>query len=200
MDRKCYGYVRVSTKEQKEDRQMIAMKEQKIPRRNIFVDKISGKDFERPQYKKLIEKLDSHSVLYIKSIDRLGRNYSEIQEQWRVITKEKKADIIVIDMPLLNTMQGKDLLGTLISDIVLVLLSYVAENERTVIKQRQAEGIAAAKAKGQKFGRPASPIPTNFNEICVMWNEKKISGSEAAKMCQMPRSTFYYKAKGKKEA
>lgn len=200
MDRKCYGYVRVSTKEQKEDRQMIAMKEQKIPRRNIFVDKISGKDFERPQYKKLIEKLDSHSVLYIKSIDRLGRNYSEIQEQWRVITKEKKADIIVIDMPLLNTMQGKDLLGTLISDIVLVLLSYVAENERTVIKQRQAEGIAAAKAKGQKFGRPASPIPTNFNEICVMWNEKKISGSEAAKMCRMPRSTFYYKAKGKKEA
>lgn len=145
---KLYGYMRVSSREQNEDRQRIALLEMGVPEKNIFMDKLSGKNFERPQYKKLIKKLDGNSVLFVKSNDRLGRNYKDLNEQWRIITKEKGADIVVIDMPLLDTRREKNLLGTLISDIVLALLSYVAENERMNIKQRQAEGIAAAKACG----------------------------------------------------
>lgn len=162
-----YGYVRVSTKEQNEDRQLIALHDVGVMQKNIYMDKQSGKDFNRPQYKKLLKKLKPGDLLYIKSIDRLGRNYEEIRNQWRIITKEKNADIYVIDMPLLDTRRGKDLLGTFISDLVLQLLSFVAENERTNIKQRQAEGIAAAKAKGIRFGRPPKPLPDNFHEAHI---------------------------------
>ena len=151
-----YGYIRVSTREQNEDRQILALKELSIPEKNLFIDKQSGKDFERPQYKKMVRKLKKDDLLYIKSIDRLGRNYSEILEQWRILTKEKGIDIVVLDMPLLDTRRGKDLMGTFLSDIVLQVLSFVAENERTNIRQRQAEGIAAAKAKGVRFGRTSS--------------------------------------------
>ena len=152
-----YAYVRVSTREQNEDRQLIAMNELQVPKKNIFIDKQSGKDFERPHYKKLIKRLKKDDLLYIKSIDRLGRNYNEIQEQWRILTKEKGIDIVVLDMPLLDTRRGKDLMGTFLSDIVLQVLSFVAENERVNIRQRQAEGIAAAKAKGVRLGRVPSP-------------------------------------------
>lgn len=189
-----YGYMRVSSKEQNEDRQKIALTEMGVPENNIYMDKQSGKDFERTQYKRLLRKLNENSVLYIKSIDRLGRNYGELNEQWRIITKEKKADIVVIDMPLLDTRREKNLLGTFISDVVLALLSYVAENERTNIKQRQAEGIAAAKARGVKFGRPPLPIPENFYQIHKDWRAGKITIEEAAKACNMCPKTFYSKA------
>ena len=187
--------MRVSTKEQKEDRQFVALLEQGIAEQNIYMDKQSGKDFERPQYKKLLRKLDSDSILFITSIDRLGRNYTDVNEQWRIITKEKKADIVVLDMPLLDTRQEKNLTGTFISDLVLALLSYIAENERMNIKQRQAEGIAIAKAKGVRFGRPKRTLPDNFEEVCLAWEQKKLSLREAAKLCSMPESTFYDKAK-----
>ena len=160
-----YGYVRVSTKDQNEDRQLIALQEMSIPEKNIFVDKQSGKDFKRPMYKRMLRKIKKDDLLYVKSIDRLGRNYAEILEQWRILTKEKGIDIVVLDMPLLDTRRGKDLMGTFLSDIVLQVLSFVAENERTNIRQRQAEGIAAAKMRGVRFGRPPSPLPTNFHEI-----------------------------------
>ena len=189
-----YGYMRVSSKEQNEDRQKIALTEIGVPENNIYMDKQSGKDFERTQYKRLLRKLNENSVLYIKSIDRLGRNYGELNEQWRIITKEKKADIVVIDMPLLDTRREKNLLGTFISDVVLALLSYVAENERTNIKQRQAEGIAAAKARGVKFGRPPLPIPENFYQMHKDWRAGKITIEEAAKACNMCPKTFYSKA------
>lgn len=189
-----YGYIRVSSKEQNEARQRIALTELGIPEKNIYMDKQSGKDFERTQYKRLLRKLNENSVLYIKSIDRLGRNYWELNEQWRIITKEKKADIVVIDMPLLDTRREKNLLGTFISDIVLALLSYVAENERTNIKQRQAEGIAAAKARGVKFGRPPLPIPENFYQMHREWRAGKITIEEAATACNMCSKTFYSKA------
>ena len=189
-----YGYMRVSSKEQNEDRQKIALTEMGVPENNIYMDKQSGKDFERTQYKRLLRKLNENSVLYIKSIDRLGRNYGELNEQWRIITKEKKADIVVIDMPLLDTRREKNLLGTFISDVVLALLSYVAENERTNIKQRQAEGIAAAKARGVKFGRPPLPIPENFYQMHKDWRAGKITIDEAAKACNMFPKTFYSKA------
>ena len=153
-----YGYIRVSTREQNEDRQILALKELAIPEKNLFMDKQSGKDFKRPQYRKMVRKLKKDDLLYIKSIDRLGRNYSEILEQWRILTKEKGVDIVVLDMPLLDTRRGKDLMGTFLSDIVLQVLSFVAENERTNIRQRQAEGIAAAKARGVRFGRPATLV------------------------------------------
>ena len=182
-DINIYGYMRVSSKEQNEDRQKIALTEMGVPEKNIYMDKQSGKDFERTQYKRLLRKLNENSVLYIKSIDRLGRNYGELNEQWRIITKEKKADIVVIDMPLLDTRREKNLLGTFISDVVLALLSYVAENERTNIKQRQAEGIAAAKARGVKFGRPPLPIPQNFYQMHKDWRAGKITIEEAAKAC-----------------
>ena len=186
--------MRVSSKDQNEDRQKIALTEMGVPENNIYMDKQSGKDFERTQYKRLLRKLNENSVLYIKSIDRLGRNYGELNEQWRIITKEKKADIVVIDMPLLDTRREKNLLGTFISDVVLALLSYVAENERTNIKQRQAEGIAAAKARGVKFGRPPLPIPENFYQMHKDWRAGKITIEEAAKACNMCPKTFYSKA------
>ena len=193
-DINIYGYMRVSSKEQNEDRQKIALTEMGVPEKNIYMDKQSGKDFERTQYKRLLRKLNENSVLYIKSIDRLGRNYGELNEQWRIITKEKKADIVVIDMPLLDTRREKNLLGTFISDVVLALLSYVAENERTNIKQRQAEGIAAAKARGVKFGSPPLPIPQNFYQMHKDWRAGKITIEEAAKACNMCPKTFYSKA------
>ncbi len=191
---KIYGYARVSTREQNEDRQIIALKEMGVPQKNIYLDKISGKNFDRPQYKKLLNKLDDNSVLYIKSIDRLGRNYRDLSDQWQLITKSKGADVVVIDMPLLDTRREKNLLGTLISDLVLALLSYVAESEYCIIHQRQAEGIAAAKARGVKFGRPPKPLPYNFHEVYQKWKIEKISTNEAARQVNMPRSTFRYRA------
>ena len=190
-----YGYIRVSSKDQKEDRQQIALKEVSVELQNIYVDKQSGKDFNRPQYKKMLRKLKKDDLLYIKSIDRLGRNYEEILQQWRILTKEKGVDIVVLDMPLLDTRQGKDLMGTFLSDIVLQVLSFVAENERTNIKQRQAEGIAAAKAQGIKFGRPPLPLPDNFYEVHKAWRSKKITLKQAAEACNMPVGTFYGKAR-----
>ena len=190
-----YGYIRVSSKDQKEDRQQIALKEVGVERQNIYVDKQSGKDFNRPQYKKMLRKLKKDDLLYIKSIDRLGRNYEEILQQWRILTKEKGVDIVVLDMPLLDTRRGKDLMGTFLSDIVLQVLSFVAENERTNINQRQAEGIAAAKAQGIKFGRPPLPLPDNFYEVHKAWRSKKITLKQAAAACNMPVGTFYGKAR-----
>lgn len=194
IEQKIYGYIRVSTREQNEDRQVIALREVGVPERNVYIDKQSGKDFERPQYKKLLRKMKKDDLLYIKSIDRLGRNYAEILEQWRFLTKEKGIDIVVLDMPLLDTRRGKDLLGTFLSDIVLQVLSFVAENERTNIRQRQAEGIAAAKAKGVKFGRPPLPLPDNFYEVHKAWRAKKITLKQAATACHMPVGTFYGEA------
>ena len=190
-----YGYIRVSSKDQKEDRQQIALKEVGVELQNIYVDKQSGKDFNRPQYKKMLRKLKKDDLLYIKSIDRLGRNYEEILQQWRILTKEKGVDIVVLDMPLLDTRRGKDFMGTFLSGIVLQVLSFVAENERTNIKQRQAEGIAAAKAKGIKFGRPPLPLPDNFYEVHKAWRSKKITLKQAAEACNMPVGTFYGKAR-----
>lgn len=190
-----YGYVRVSTKEQNEDRQIIAMREIGVPEENIYMDKQSGKDFERPQYRCLVRRMKKNDLLYIKSIDRLGRNYEEIQNQWRILTKEKGVDICVIEMPLLDTRRGRDLVGTFLSDIVLQVLSFVAENERTNIRQRQAEGIAAAKARGVRFGRPSTPLPPNFLDVYQRWRAEKISVNQAAAECRMPRSTFFYRAK-----
>lgn len=187
-----YGYVRVSSKDQNQDRQMIAMRKLFIKEKNIFMDKQSGKDFDRPQYKKLVKKLKPDDLLYIKSIDRLGRNYDEILEQWRILTKEKRIDIVVLDMPLLDTRRGKDLMGTFLSDIVLQVLSFVAENERTNIRSRQAEGIAAAKARGVRFGRPPKPLPENYHSAYQRWKSGTITGTAAAKECGIPLSTFRY--------
>jgi DNA invertase Pin-like site-specific DNA recombinase len=188
------AYIRVSSKEQNEDRQLLAIQELDIPKKNIYIDKQSGKNFDRPAYKKMVRRFKKNDVLYIKSIDRLGRNYEEIQEQWRILTKEKKIDIVVLDMPLLDTRRGKDLVGTFLSDIVLQVLSFVAENERTNIKQRQAEGIAAAKLRGVRFGRPPKPLPENFHEVYQRWKQRELTAAAAAKECGMPQSTFYYKA------
>ena len=186
-----YGYVRVSTQEQNADRQVVALREAGVPEKNIYTEKRSGKDFDRPQYKKLLQKMKKDDLLYLKSIDRLGRNYAEILEQWRILTKSKGVDIVVLDMPLLDTQRGKDLMGTFLSDIVLQVLSFVAENERSNIRQRQAEGIAAAKAKGVLFGRPVILPPDNFAEIIRAWEEKKLSITEVLKKCSMSESTFY---------
>ena len=169
-----YGYIRVSSHDQNEDRQLIALQELKIPDKNIYMDKQSGKDFERPQYRKLVRKLKKDDLLYVKSIDRLGRNYAEILEQWRKLTKEKGIDIVVLDMPLLDTRRGKDLMGTFLSDIVLQVLSFVAENERNNIRQRQAEGIAAAKARGVRFGRPEIKMPDHFDQTISAWEKKRL--------------------------
>lgn len=192
---KIYGYARVSSRDQNEDRQRIALHEMGVPEANIYIDKQSGKDFERPAYRRMVRKLKGNDLLYIKSIDRLGRNYEEIQNQWRVLTKEKGVDIYVIDMPLLDTRRGKDLVGTFLSDIVLQVLSFVAENERTNIRQRQAEGIEAAKARGVKFGRPALPYPDNFMKVHSDWRNQKITLKQAAGACGMPVGTFYGKAR-----
>ena len=189
-----YGYIRVSTREQNEDRQRLALAALPVPKENIYMDKQSGKDFERPQYRRLVRRLRRDDLLYVKSIDRLGRNYSEILEQWRMLTKEKGVDIAVLDMPLLDTRRGKDLMGTFLSDIVLQVLSFVAENERDNIRQRQAEGIAAAKARGVRFGRPPLPLPDNFHMLHQAWRGQKITLRQAARACGMPTGTFYSKA------
>lgn len=186
-----YGYIRVSSHDQNEDRQMIALRELEIPEKNIFIDKQSGKNFNRPQYKKMVRKMKKDDLLYVKSIDRLGRNYEEILEQWRILTKEKGIDIMVLDMPLLDTRRGKDLMGTFLSDIVLQVLSFVAENERSNIRQRQAEGIAAAKARGIKFGRPAIKTPDNFGQMIKKWEKKEITTQEVMEACGMSEATFY---------
>ena len=186
-----YAYIRVSSHEQNEERQLIAMRQLHIPEDHIFMDKQSGKDFNRPSYKTLVNTLKEGDLLYILSIDRLGRNYEEIQNQWRILTKEKGVDICVIDMPLLDTRNGKDLMGTFIADLVLQILSFVAQNERENIRKRQAQGIAAAKANGVKFGRPEIPMPDDFSNIVNKWEEGKLSLEEALKESKMSESTFY---------
>lgn len=188
---RSYGYVRISSVDQNEDRQLAIMRDEGIPEGNIFVDKKSGKDFERPEYKRLVRRLREGDLLYVLSIDRLGRNYEEIQEQWRILTKEKGIDIVVIDMPLLDTRQGKDLMGTFIADIVLQILSFVAQNERERIKERQEQGIAAAKARGVRFGRPEKELPDNFSLLVKEWERKRISLTEILKQCEISEATFY---------
>ena len=190
-----FGYVRVSSVEQNEDRQLIALENVGVAKRNIFIDKQSGKNFERPKYKRLVKKLKPGDLLYIQSIDRLGRNYIEIQEQWRFLTKDKGVDIVVLDMPLLDTRSGKDLLGTFIADLVLQILSFVAQTEREHIRERQAQGIAAAKDRGVKFGRPAKELSANFYSVLEKWQRQELSGREAARECNMPATTFLKKAK-----
>lgn len=186
-----YGYARVSSADQNEERQLVALREKGVPESRIFIDKQSGKDFDRPQYKKLVRKLKTGDLLYLMSIDRLGRNYEEIQNQWRILTKEKGVDIAVLDMPFLDTRQGKDLMGTFIADLVLQILSFVAQNERENIRKRQAQGIAAAKAQGIKFGRPEKEIPADFGKIVREWEQKRLPLSEAVRQCNMSESTFY---------
>ena len=189
-----YGYIRVSSIDQNESRQLLALEKLDIPANRIFMDKQSGKDFLRPQYQAMLRKLKAGDLLCILSIDRLGRNYEEIQKQWRLLTREKGVDIYVIDMPLLDTRRDKNLLGTFIADLVLQVLSFVAQTERENIRKRQAEGIAAAKLRGVRFGRYEKPLPKNFEENCVLWQAGIISGLEAARRCRMPKSTFYRKA------
>ena len=198
MKQKVYGYVRVSTKEQCEDRQMIALQEFNVPENNIYMDKLSGKDFNRPRYKKLIKKLKQGDILVVKSIDRLGRNYQEILEQWRVITKDIQADVVVLDMPLLDTRKsGRDLTGTFVADLVLQILSYVAQTERENTRQRQKEGIAAAKLRGVQFGRPRKPVPESFAGLKELWEAGKIASREAAKQLGISQDTFLRWAHGK---
>ena len=190
MENVTYGYVRVSTQEQNEARQLLAMREFGVREENIIVEKLSGKDFQRPLYQRLVRALRPGDVLVVKSVDRLGRNYEEILEQWGAITKKRKAAIVVLDMPLLDTRQGRDLTGTLIADIVLQLLSCVAQTERENIRRRQAEGIAAAKARGVRFGPQPRALPDGFEELRQAWRNKKMS-LKAAEACGIPRSTFY---------
>lgn len=186
-----YGYIRVSSTDQNEDRQVTALRGKGVPDGNIYMDKQSGKDFDRPRYKRLAGKLKPGDLLYVHSIDRLGRNYEEIQNQWRILTKEIGADICVLDMPLLDTRQGKDLMGTFIADLVLQILSFVAQSERENIRKRQAEGIAAAKARGVVFGRPAKTAPDDFAEIVGAWESGRQTFQEALERCSMSESTFY---------
>ena len=195
IESKIYGYIRVSSKDQNEDRQLIALHGKGVKDDHIYIDKKSGKDFNHPQYKKLVKKLKPDDLLMIQSIDRLGRNYEKVQNQWRVLTKKKEVDICVIDMPLLDTRQGKDLMGIFIADLVLQILSFVAQNEREYIRKRQAEGIAAAKAEGVKFGRKPIPLPENFYEVHQAWRSKKLTLKQAASACNMPVGTFYGKAR-----
>lgn len=192
---KVYGYVRVSSTDQNEGRQLIEMRKVGVEEKMIYRDKQSGKDFNRPNYQKLLKKLKKGDLLYVMSIDRLGRNYEEIQEQWRFLTREKEVDIAIIDMPLLDTRNGKDLMGTFLADIVLQVLSFVAQNERENIRSRQAQGIAVAKQNGVKFGRPSFNLPKNFSEVSAKWEEKEITAIKAAEICGMGLSTFYRKAK-----
>lgn len=191
MAENSYGYIRVSSSDQNEDRQRIAMRRKAVAEEKIFVDKQSGKDFARPQYRALVKKLQAGDLLYVLSIDRLGRNYEEIQNQWRVLTKEIGVDICVIDMPLLDTRNGKDLMGTFIADLVLQILSFVAQNERENIRRRQSEGIAAARARGVRFGRPETILPEDFPEIVALWESKKLTLVQALELCGMSESTFY---------
>ena len=189
-----YGYIRVSSTDQNEDRQLLAMWERDIPSRNIYVDKQSGSDFERPQYRRMVARLRPGDLVYVLSIDRLGRDYEEVQNQWRILTKEKGVDICVIDMPLLDTRSGKDLMGTFIADLVLQILSFVAQNERENIKKRQAEGIAAARLRGVRLGRPPRALPENFDAVRRDWRAKKITLKQAALLCGLPEGTFYSRA------
>lgn len=186
-----YGYVRVSSMDQNEDRQMAAMREKGVLEKNIFIDRQSGKDFERLGYRRLIRKLKQGDLLYVMSIDRFGRSYEEIQRQWKRLTKEIGADICVIDMPLLDTRNGKDLMGTFIADLVLQILSFAAQNERESIRKRQAEGIAAARARGVRFGRPEKPINCDFHNIVSLWEAKEMSFQEALNQCGISEATFY---------
>ncbi len=186
-----YGYIRVSFRDQNEDRQLIAMKQVPIPVKNLYADKQSGKDFERPRYMRMVRKLKKDDALYIKSIDRLGRNYDEILRQWRILTRQKGVDIVVLDMPLLDTRRGKDLLGTFLSDIVLQVLSFVAQNERENIRRRQAEGIAAAKARGVRFGRPGKKLPPDFEQLVRSWEKKQLTLTRVLEMCDVSESTFF---------
>ena len=188
---KIYGYARVSAIDQNEDRQLLAMQELEIPDKQIFMDKQSGKDFERPAYQKLIKKLKPGDLLYILSIDRLGRNYEEIQNQWRMLTKEKAIDIVVIDMPLLDTRLNKDLMGTFIADLVLQILSFVAQSERENIKKRQAEGIAAARAKGVHLGRPVKKPPENFVPLAKQWERGKLTSKAFMQQTGLKETTLY---------
>ena len=190
-----YGYVRVSSTDQNEGRQLAEMQKLGISEKRIYKDKQSGKDFDRPSYKKLMQRLKKGDLLYVMSIDRLGRDYEEIQNQWRILTREKEVDVAIIDMPILDTRNGKDLMGTFLADIVLQVLSFVAQNERESIRSRQAQGIAVAKENGVKFGRPSFHLPENFGEVAKMWRDKQISACEAARLCGMGLSTFYSKAK-----
>jgi DNA invertase Pin-like site-specific DNA recombinase len=191
MQGKIYGYIRVSSTDQNEDRQLIAMRGKAVPERRIYMDKQSGRNFERPQYKKLVRRLQRGDLLYVMSIDRLGRNYKEIQKQWRILTGDIGVDICVIDMPLLDTRRGKDLMGTFIADLVLQILSFVAQNERENIRQRQSEGIAAAKARGVRFGRPRLSLPGCFPEMVTAWEDGRIGLDEVLKRCNMSEATFY---------
>ena len=188
---KIYGYARVSTVNQNEDRQLAALLNKGVDEKNIFIDKQSGSDFDRPQYNRLLKKIRCGDLLYISSIDRLGRNYEGIREQWQRLSKELGADICVLDMPLLDTRTGKDLLGTFISDLVLQILSFVAQSERESIKKRQAEGIAAAKARGVKFGRPEKALPGDFEQMTRLWRGKNLPLSGILSACQISESTFY---------
>ncbi len=188
---KIYGYVRVSSMEQNEDRQLFAMEKAGVAAGNIFMDKQSGKDFRRSDYERMVSKLQKGDLIYIMSIDRLGRNYAEIQNQWRMLTKEIGIDICVLDMPLLDTRNGKDLMGTFIADLVLQILSFVAENERENIRKRQEQGIAAAKKRGVRFGRPETLVPNNFGEIVKKWENGQIKFGEAIQECNMSQTTFY---------
>ena len=190
-----FAYIRVSSKEQNADRQIVSISDLDVPKKNNYIDRQSGKIFNRPAYQSMLRRMKKDDLLYIKSIDRLGRNYEEIQNQWRILTKEKGIDIVVLDMPLLDTCRGKGLVGTFLSDIVLQVLSFVAENERKNIRQRQAEGIAAAKQRGVRFGRPPSPLPPNFYQVYERWYRGAIILTDAAVECNMTRSTFYYRAK-----
>lgn len=195
MAKHVYGYARVSSADQNEDRQIRALSQMGVLRENIYMDKLSGRDFRRPQYQELVYKLREGDLLYLSSIDRLGRNYEEIQRQWRKLTQEIGVDICVMDMPLLDTRKGRDLMGTFIADIVLQILSFVAQSERESIRRRQREGIEAAKARGVKFGRPEISLPENFEQVHRDWQKKKITLQQAADACGMPRGTFYEKAK-----
>lgn len=191
----CYGYVRVSATDQNEERQIVALREKSVCEKYIFIDKQSGKDFDRPQYKRMIRKMRQGDLLYILSIDRLGRNYEEVQSQWRILTKEKKIDICVIDMPLLDTRQGKDLMGTFIADLVLQILSFVAQSERENIRKRQEQGIAAAKARGVRFGRPEKKIPEDFTRLVADWEDKKTPLQVVLEQCDISEATFYRRLK-----
>ena len=198
MESMVYGYVRVSTKEQCEDRQLVALREFPVAENHIFMDKLSGKDFNRPQYQKLIRRLKPHDILVVKSIDRLGRNYDEILDQWRVITKSRQADIVVLDMPLLDTRQtGRDLTGTFVADLVLQILSYVAQTERENIRQRQQEGIAAARLRGVRFGRPRKQVPAEFEWVRQQWEQGRITSRQAARQLGVAQDTFLRWAHGK---
>lgn len=194
MQGKTYGYIRVSATDQNGDRQRIAINGKCVPRENVYMDKQSGKDFNRPEYKKLVKRLRKGDLLYILSIDRLGRDYEEVQNQWRILTKEIGIDICVIDMPLLDTRKGKDLMGTFIADLVLQILSFVAQNERENIRKRQEQGIAAAKARGVRFGRPSKPLPENYYTLYWKWKAGEITGTKAAEKCGMTLSRFRYQA------